>query len=168
MEQQGVVLYGMMGSGKSELGVGVAKHFDWDFLDTDRLIEGAWGMTCKQLLDQGSFEYAQESSILRYGTVDPTVIATGGSVAMYPDLVSHLGQFGTGIFIQPTAAELRRRLSPERIAALNNPKNLSFEELYAERSERYRRAASFTLEITDRETPEQSLPRLITLVENLQ
>lgn len=163
-EQLGVVLYGMMGSGKSELGVRLAEHQNWDFVDTDKLIESAYGMPCRDLVAAGSFVDAQNYTILGFIPDRRSVIATGGSVAMYPELVSHLGQFGVGVFIKPSAAELTRRLTPERIKALNNPKGLPFVELHAERSEHYRRAARYTLEIANGETPERSLSRLIKLV----
>ncbi len=164
-EQLSVVLYGMMGSGKSTLGEGLARHLGFAYIDTDAIITNTYGMTCGDLVQSGKFVDAQLAAILGFEPENPTVIATGGSVAMYPDLVSHLGQFGVGVFIQPSAAELMRRLPPERIAALNNPKNLPFAGLYAERSEHYRRAARYTIEIADGEAYEHSLSNLIKLVD---
>lgn len=166
---RGTVLYGMMGSGKTTLGEGLAAHLDQSFIDTDSLIEERFGMSCPEIVaDQiRDFSSHQAEAILGYYPDSPTVIATGGSVAVYPDLVDHLDIFGVGIFINVDPKVLEARLSSERIAALNNPKNLSFTELYDERSHSYRKAASFILNIRAEETKEESLERLISLREQV-
>lgn len=167
-EQPGVVLYGMMGSGKTTLGKKLAGYLGFSFIDTDEIIETSSGKSCGELVKEGVFVSAQSDAILGFEPDSPIVIATGGSVAMYPDLVSHLGQFGTSVFIKPTANELKMRLSPGRIAALNNPDNLPFADLYNRRIDYYQRAARAILEIADGETPEQSVNNLISLVKATQ
>ena len=92
------------------------------------------------------------------------VIATGGSVANDEVLVSHFGKIGLGVFINVVPTILESRLPAERIAALNNPKGLSFADLYMERIPGYERAADLTLEINDPfEHPQVTLDRLVEL-----
>lgn len=84
MEQQGIVFYGMMGSGKSTLGEGLAQHLGFAYIDTDAIITETYGMTCGDLVQRGKFVDAQLGAILGFEPENPTVIATGGSVAMTP------------------------------------------------------------------------------------
>lgn len=164
----GTILYGMMGAGKSTLGEGLAIHRGQKLVDTDQLIEVRFGKSCGDIVKSPvmDFGYCQSDAIKAYSPTSPETVATGGSVAMYPDLVGHLANFGVGIFIDVDAAVLQDRLSAERIAALNNPKGLSFTELYAERAERYRDAANLTLRVIGNESAEVTLARLIELRES--
>lgn len=161
----GTILYGMMGAGKSTLGEGLAAHIGQNLVDTDDLIEVRFGLTCADIVADPELDFAQHQrqAVSAYLPTEPEVVATGGSVAMYADLVGHLASFGVGIFIDVEAEALEARLSPERIAALNNPKNLSFAELYAERAVRYREAADYTLQVAGTESEEVTLERLIDL-----
>ena len=143
------VLFGMMGSGKSKQGRLLAGALRQLFVDTDDLIEERTSKTCRQLIDEGTFVAVQNEVILDFVPEEPMVIATGGSVANYEELVTHLRQFGTSVHLKVEADVLRGRLSDERIAALNNPDGLSFEELWASRQPNYERAADFTLDIGD-------------------
>ena len=45
MMKRNIVLVGMMGSGKSHIGRKLAQRLGWQFVDTDRRIERAVGMT---------------------------------------------------------------------------------------------------------------------------
>ena len=47
MMKRNIVLVGMMGSGKSHIGRKLAQRLGWQFVDTDRRIERAVGMTSK-------------------------------------------------------------------------------------------------------------------------
>ncbi len=147
--RESTVLYGMMGCGKSPLGLGLARHRGEEFVDADTLIEVQAGLTCKQIIDDPLLDFAtiQEQTLLGFRPETPHVIATGGSVARYPVLVDHLGQFGIGIFIFVDPDELQSRLTPERIAALNNPNRLSFADLYMERVPFYEAAADLRLDV---------------------
>src|SRR3989344_7390741 len=106
----GTILYGMMGCGKSTLGEGLATHLGQPFVDTDLLIERKFGQTCAELVAGGSFSEQQAEAITDYSPSSPEVVATGGSVATYPELVQHLARFGVGIFVDVDPEVLEARL----------------------------------------------------------
>lgn len=159
------VLYGMMGCGKTTLGRGLAEARHEQFRDIDELIEQATGLTPAQIIEDPNLDFAaiQAQVIQDFAPFADTVVATGGSVAMYPDLVSHLNSFGPGVFINVDPEVLEARLGPDRIAALNNPDNLSFPDLYRRREPFYRKAGQFVLNVSPGETPEESAQRLVAL-----
>ena len=77
-----IVLIGMPGVGKSTVGVLLAKHLGYSFLDTDILIQAAEGQTLQQLIQAHGirrFCDLEEEYILSVA-VKSHVIATGGSV----------------------------------------------------------------------------------------
>lgn len=164
--EQGTILYGMMGCGKTTLGGLLAIEFEQPFVDSDYLIEEATGRTCAEIIADpaGDFIAEQAKAVFGYNPQSPEVLATGGSVAGYPELVEHLGAIGVGIFINVDPEELEARLPAERIAALNNPDKLSFADLYAARVDSYIEAAGgLVLNIEPGESIGNSLDRLIDL-----
>jgi shikimate kinase len=165
---QGTILYGMMGSGKSTLGFGLAEHLGQTFVDTDSLIEDRFGLSCSEIVLDPDRDFGEHQSLAvrAYLPISPEVVATGGSLATYPELVKHLSSFGVGIFIDVDPDVLEARLPAHRIAALNNPKNLSFGELCEARAKSYRNAADLVLKVAIGETPQASLESIIELRES--
>jgi shikimate kinase len=165
---KGIILYGMMGCGKSTLGKRLAALLNIKFVDTDELIEQRFGQTCADLIEAGNFDKQQAEVIMAYAPIFPEVIATGGSVASNPQLLQRLAKLGVGIFIDVDPKVLRTRLSKERMATLNNPYGLSFEHLYKERATLYETAALHTLRVDRAESVDTTLYRIITLLKQHQ
>lgn len=153
----------MMGSGKSTLGKRIATWYGQPFVDTDELIEQRFGKTCSELVAAGNFATQQKEVILDYSPHEPEVVATGGSVAKFPELVEHLAQFGVGIFVYVDRLELDTRLSEERKNALLSS-GRSFEEEYAARLPKYVEAANgLVLPVGVGETEQETVGFLVAL-----
>ena len=77
-----IVLIGMPTSGKSTVGVVLAKILGMDFLDTDLLIQRKVGKRLNEIIDaRGTDGFLQiEESVCTSLCAENTVIATGGSV----------------------------------------------------------------------------------------
>ena len=80
------VLIGMPTSGKSTVGVMLAKEICYDFLDTDILLQRREKKMIQQMLDEDGLEafYKVEENALLAVDADETVISTGGS-AVYSE-----------------------------------------------------------------------------------
>ncbi len=154
----------MMGSGKTTLGRLLAERLGYSFIDTDDIIEMLARKTCRTLIREGTFAHFQTEAIMAFTPLEPMIIATGGSVAMYQELVRHLAKVGTSVFINVNPLEIQSRLSAERLASLNTATNENLEEITQKRIPLYRAAAEHELTVTLNEPTDISLEKLIDLL----
>jgi shikimate kinase len=154
--QRNIVLIGMPGSGKSTVGVLLAKEAEMDFLDTDVLIQTTEARSLQDIVDRDGYLAlrAVEERIILSLQVRHTVIATGGSAVYSEKGVAHLKSGGILVFIDVPLSELERRVGDFSRRGLAKRPDQSFDELYAERLMLYHRCADVTLTWKG-QTPEQ-------------
>lgn len=80
IQARNVVLTGFMGTGKTTVGRAVAELLEWDFVDTDQLIEADHGPIPMIFAEQGedAFRAIERSLAVDLAGRQSTVIATGG------------------------------------------------------------------------------------------
>ena len=81
-----IVLIGMPGTGKSTVGKALAERLGYEFVDADDLIVQTTGKTLPEILRQDGLEafYEIENKVGTDLNRTHTVIATGGSMVLYP------------------------------------------------------------------------------------
>lgn len=138
-----IVLIGMPASGKSTVGVILAKILRMDFLDTDLLIQRETDKRLNEIIDaQGTEGFLQiEESVCAALCTDNTVIATGGSVVFSRTAMEHLKKNGKTVYLQISLTELKKRLQDAKARGVILRDGESIEELYAEREALYSRYA---------------------------
>ncbi|EKD39823.1 MAG: shikimate kinase, partial [uncultured bacterium] len=141
-------LVGMPGSGKSTVGVILAKMLALDFLDTDILIQKMADRTLQQIVDtQGHMALrALEQQALLSIDCRHHVIATGGSAAYSEPAMHHLKQNGIAVFLHADLAALRRRVGNYESRGIAKRPGQSFDDLFAERLVLYEKYADITIE----------------------
>lgn len=87
-----IVLIGMPGTGKSTVGKALAERFGYEFVDADDLIVQTTGKTLPEILRQDGLEafYKIENKVGTDLNRTHTVIATGGSMVLYPEAMAQL------------------------------------------------------------------------------
>ena len=78
-----VFLVGPMGTGKSTTGRNLSERVDYDFYDTDKLIEKAEGRKIKDIFEQDGEDYFRQKeseALSETKTLRNVVIATGGGI----------------------------------------------------------------------------------------
>jgi shikimate kinase len=88
-----IALIGFMGCGKSSVGRLVASLLDFEFVDTDDLIETSAGCTISDIFDQSgeaAFRELEASTVQKLAARQRTVIATGGGLGANPDNLNAL------------------------------------------------------------------------------
>jgi shikimate kinase len=111
-KKRSVILIGMPGSGKSSVGVLLAKACCMQFLDTDMMIQRREKMPLQRIIrERGAavFSSCEEAAVLSIRQRGQ-VIATGGSVVLSQEAMRHLKSLGTIVYLDVSANILTRRL----------------------------------------------------------
>jgi shikimate kinase len=142
-----LVLIGMPGSGKSTVGVILAKKTSRDFVDTDLLIQRSHGRRLQDIVDHDGYAALRsiEERVLLDLCVHNHVIATGGSAVYSDRAMAHLRSDGLIIFLDVDLATLESRIADFSTRGLAKRPEQSLPELFAERFGLYAKHADITI-----------------------
>ena len=143
-----IVLIGMPGSGKSTVGVLVAKALGMSFVDTDMELMRRTDRKLQEMLDEDgleSFLDEEETTILALD-VSHTVIATGGSVVLEPEAVKCLQENGILVFLDVSMEELKKRITNIKSRGIAFAKGQDLMDIYEERVPLYRKYADVVVD----------------------
>ena len=148
MGKTNLVLIGMPASGKSTVGVVLAKVIGYDFIDTDILIQRSEKKRLSQIIeDVGVDGFLQvENRVNASVEADHCVIATGGSAVYGEEAMRHFRKFGHIIYLKVDYETIRKRLRSikQRGVALRDGQSLR--DLYEERTALYEKYADTVIE----------------------
>lgn len=108
-----IILIGYRACGKTTVGRLLAERLGWRFVDTDRNIEEAAGMTIARFVaDHGwdAFRLLENKILLQLAGTKEMVIATGGGVVLHGDAWPEFARNSAVIWLRAPVAEIRRRL----------------------------------------------------------
>lgn len=134
-----------MGCGKSHIGRMTAKLLGMKFIDLDRYIVNAQGLTIPEIFDKFGEPHfrALEAKYIRE-LAEGCVVATGGGALINDETAKYARENGVSVYIN-TAFELcYRRISGDknRPLVVKNTKE-QLRELYETRSKIYKRNSTF-------------------------
>lgn len=142
-----LILIGMPTSGKSTVGVILAKALGYEFLDIDLLIQKKEGKKLSEIMAERGVDgfLALEEEVTCGLDCAHTVIAPGGSVVYGEKGMEHLRSLGRVIYLQMDLDMLEERLhdAKNRGVALRDGQTL--EALYEERVPLYEKYADITV-----------------------
>ena len=105
-----IILIGMAGSGKSTIGVLLAKSLGMPFIDTDLIIQERENKLLQDIINQYGIEEflkIEEKALLSLN-LHGTVIATGGSAVYSSQAMSHLKKNGRAVYIKVGYDEIKK------------------------------------------------------------
>ena len=108
-----IVLIGMMGAGKSSLGLRLAEALKLPFLDADTEIEKAAAMSIAEIFDQHgetAFRDGERRVIKRLLAAEPMVLALGGGAFMNDETRALVQKKALSIWLDVPLDELVRRV----------------------------------------------------------
>jgi shikimate kinase len=163
-----IILIGMPGSGKSTVGVILAKATVKNFLDTDLLIQQVEKRTLQDIVDADGHMAlrAVEERVLLGIDCRNHVIATGGSAAYSEPAMNHLKRLGITVFLHADLDALRARIHNYETRGLAKRPEQSFQDLFAERLALYQRYADITVagsELSQDQVCDQIVARIARL-----
>ncbi len=145
-----IILIGMPGSGKSTIGVLLAKMLGYGFVDTDLLIQHFEGKKLFEIQrDKGNDYFAEtENKILSGVMARQTVIATGGSAIFGREAMEHLSSIGRVVYLKVSLRELRRRVKNFSTRGIMMKEGQTLDDIFSERSPLYEKYADITVNCT--------------------
>ncbi len=148
---ENIVLIGMPGSGKSTLGVLLAKALGYSFTDTDLIISRIAGKPLQKILDEDgldSFLHLEEQvgAELECGH---TVIATGGSMVLSEEAMKNLKAQGKAVYINVPLDEIKRRVTNIKTRGIAFHKGETLDDVFRVRVPLYEKYADITVDFTD-------------------
>ena len=109
-----IVLIGMMGAGKSSLGLRLAEALKLPFLDADAEIEKAAAMSIAEIFDQHgetAFRDGERRVIKRLLAAEPIILALGGGAFMNDETRALVQKKALSIWLDVPLDELVRRVT---------------------------------------------------------
>lgn len=138
-----IVLIGMPGSGKSTVGVVLAKALGYKFIDSDLLIQEKLGNRLFEIIEQKGVKgfHKIENDINLEIRPEKTVIATGGSAVYGNEAMAHFRAIGKVIYLKVSYSEIEKRLGDLRQRGITIEEGQSLLDLYKERIPLYEKYA---------------------------
>ena len=163
MEGKNITLIGMPGSGKSTVGVLLAKTLGYRFLDADLLIQQREGALLQDILDQRGVEgfLDVEEDVIRSLDCTGTVIAPGGSAVCREGAARRLKELGLVVYLHVPLAELERRISNITTRGIAMAPGQTLADVYASREPLYRKYADLTVDVTGQNTLEETVAAVL-------
>ena len=146
-----ISLIGMPGSGKSTIGVLLAKRLGIEFVDTDLLIQAREQATLAEIIARTDHQYLRdvEEQVLLDMPIELGVISTGGSVVYSPKIMSRLRDRTTILYLQARLETVTYRISLAPDRGIASPGGHTLEDVYNERVPLYERYADITVDVDD-------------------
>ena len=163
-----LILCGMMGAGKTTIGIKIAESTGRRWYDTDGLITDKYGKI------SDIFEYYGESHVRKLETeivkelaqMDNLVISTGGGLVLFKDNNEVLQRNGKIVFLRASLDTLAKRLKVDGTRPLLQTSTESLRErldkLMQERMPVYEHVADYIVDV-DNKTPEAIAEEIIAL-----
>lgn len=138
------MLIGFMAVGKSKIGSMLAARLKLPFVDTDREIEAAFGLSVRQIFEQAGeaeFRRAERELIANLVGMKPQVVALGGGAYLDPDSRLALSRHTTVIWLDPPFEIVAARLTKSNTRPLASGKSRAeLGQLWEQRREVYAQA----------------------------
>lgn len=141
----------MPGSGKSTVGVLLAKALGYSFVDTDLIISRKAGKPLQKILDEDGLDrfLKLEEEVGCTLDCDYTVVATGGSMVLSKKAMEHLKSIGTVVYINVAFDEIKRRVTNITTRGIVFHKDETLKNVFDRRTPLYHRYSDITVDIPE-------------------
>ncbi len=146
--KKNVILIGMPGSGKSTIGVVLAKLLCYQFVDMDIVIQEQEKRLLREIIaDEGNDGFMEiENRVNAEYNAEYTVIAPGGSVIYGREAMEHLKEIGTIVYLKLSYKSLEERLGDLRARGVVLKDGYTLRDLYNERTPLYEKYADIIMD----------------------
>lgn len=156
-KSKNVILTGMMGSGKTSVGLELAKILECDFFDLDEIIEKKYGKITQIFKDKGEnyFREIETSELKNFKNNGAFVLSTGGGAVLKEENLEILRSLGEVFYLSADAQTIYDRVKEQTQRPLLNTKDpkKTIEDILSSRLEKYEKSGEKI--VTDNKNIEQ-------------
>lgn len=145
---ENIILVGMPSSGKSTVGVVLAKTMNKGFVDTDILIQHREGCTLQDIINEKGNDYfhqVEEQVLLDFHGKN-YVVATGGSAIYFDCAMEHFKENGKIVYLKVSLDTVLTRLNNIKTRGVTLAKGQTLEDLYNLRIPLYEKHADIVID----------------------
>ncbi len=142
-----IIFIGMPASGKSTVGVVVAKRLGYEFIDTDLLIQKQEKRLLKEIIAQeGNDGFLKiENQVNRDLEAERAVISPGGSVIYCEEAMEHFKNIGVIVYLHVPYETINARISNAKNRGVVLKDGQTLFDLYQERTALFEKYADYTI-----------------------
>ena len=143
-----IYLIGMMGSGKTTVGIKLSEKLKKTFIDLDSEIEESAGKTISELFDENGEDHFRLIESEKLKIFSESVIACGGGVVLMEKNRHFIKENGTAILLTARMEELSHRLkgSDNRPLLAHKKSENALKNIWLKRQMDYLNTADFSIE----------------------
>jgi shikimate kinase len=143
-----ISLIGMAGAGKSSIGKELAEALDFNFIDSDILIEKEYNQSLQKILDdQGYIKLREiENLVLKNIHFDEIILSTGGSAVYSAEAMQYIQQNSKVIFLEVPFNQILERVPSFLDRGFAKAPSQSIEDAFHERQALYKKHAQYTVD----------------------
>lgn len=148
MKKNNIILIGMPASGKSTVGVILAKILGYNFIDADIVIQEKEGRKLAEIIETEGIDgfINIENKINSEIEVEKSVISTGGSAVYGKEAMDHYKNIGRVVYLKVSMDVLTKRLSDVKQRGVVMREGQSLVSLYNERTPLYEKYADIVID----------------------
>ncbi len=169
-----IILIGFKNCGKTTVGKMLAHTLNYQFIDTDTVLEKYYFKQKGLLLPsykihhqegEVKFREIEKSAINTLLSSKKTIIATGGGSILDKDNVNFFRRIGKIIYLYVSQEVLFERIMKGRLASFLDPKNpeKSFQNMFEARKDIYENVADYQVDTFDK-TNDEIVEEIVKLV----
>ena len=152
-----IVLVGYRCSGKSSVGMALANKLNFEFVDTDSLVERQAGMSIQEIVTRlgwPRFRAMEQEIVTKVSGQENLIIATGGGVVLKEQNMERLRKNGFIVWLKASPNIIKERMAYHEAAGKKRPPLLAdnsvdeIEQVLKEREPLYEMAADLVLDTT--------------------
>lgn len=162
-----IVFIGMPASGKSTVGVVVAKRLGYKFVDTDLVIQEVEKRLLKEIIaEEGNEGFLRiEDRVNAEIQEERAVISPGGSVVYCENAMRHYKETGMIVYLHTSYETISNRLHNAKNRGVVLKDGQTLKNLYEERTALFERYADLTISEEGRDL-EETIEEVLRVLEN--
>ena len=152
MKKNNIILIGMPASGKSTVGVILAKILGYSFVDADIVIQKKEGRKLAEIIETEGIDgfIDIENKVNSEIEVEKTVVSTGGSAVYGKEAMDHYKNIGKVVYLKVSMDVLTKRLKNAKQRGVVMREGQSLVSLYNERVPLYEKYADIVIDEGDK------------------